>query len=566
MKEKKNILNLAMIILTFIFNVLLITTLELIVKIPINKFGFVFSVILTLIEMFFLLKKQNNKIKNIIINLGIFLIILFISIFVAGNICDCSFDGNTYHKTAIGQLKNGWNPFYESLKEFNQSEKNVVTMNRDQSLWTDHYAKGIWYFAANVYSITGNIESGKCLSLLIAVVTFIFAYTVFSNKFRKVLSILLSVLIAFNPVFISQFMTYYNDAILGNCIIILIFILTMIIDKDYESRKINNFILLGMTLVILINIKFTGFAYAGIYCLFYYIYTILNKEERKRNLKMFTITGIVAVIIGACIIGYPTYIKNTIEHGNPFYPLMGEGKIDIMINNTPTGFLEMNKIKRFTVSTFSKAYNTSNKGEKLYEFKLPFTFYADELSKAKNEDTRVGGYGVFFSGILLSSFISGLFALVVLIKKRKNIVQYIIPVIATTFLIIIFDECWWARYIPQLYLLPFIVLAMLEEIKKINIVKYIKYFILFFIVMNIYLSANIICYDMSTKYLENESAIEAMRNSKETVYVNIGRFTGSLFNIADNAKEYQIVSDGTVLEEYTMYEFLNEKVCIYVKE
>ena len=38
----------------------------------------------------------------------------------ASNVYDLSEDGNTYHKTAIGSLKNGWNPFYEDNYEFNK--------------------------------------------------------------------------------------------------------------------------------------------------------------------------------------------------------------------------------------------------------------------------------------------------------------------------------------------------------------------------------------------------------------------------------------------------------------
>ena len=41
--------------------------------------------------------------------------IVFICAVVSVNVYDFSYDGNTYHKTTIGLLKNGWNPIYQSF-------------------------------------------------------------------------------------------------------------------------------------------------------------------------------------------------------------------------------------------------------------------------------------------------------------------------------------------------------------------------------------------------------------------------------------------------------------------
>ncbi len=61
-------------------------------------------------------KKDNWKINIIAIVLGM---LLFVgTTFIEGKIYDFTADGNTYHKLAIGSMKNGWNPAYEDSKDF----------------------------------------------------------------------------------------------------------------------------------------------------------------------------------------------------------------------------------------------------------------------------------------------------------------------------------------------------------------------------------------------------------------------------------------------------------------
>jgi len=85
--------------------------------------------------------------------IGIFLII-------AGSIIDLSYDGITYHKTAVGALKNGWNPHEESIAVWARRQPGRSEYDH-YDLWVDHYPRGTWYIGAIFYCLTGNIESGK---------------------------------------------------------------------------------------------------------------------------------------------------------------------------------------------------------------------------------------------------------------------------------------------------------------------------------------------------------------------------------------------------------------------
>ena len=388
MNKNYNVLNFAIMILLLIFNVLFISTVELICTFPINPYGFILSLLFTIFEAFIILKKMNKPFKTIAISISLFVLLIFISILVSGNILDKSWDSNAYHKSAIGQLKNGWNPFYDTFYKPNSEIDDICLMQSREDIWTHHYPKGIWIFAANVYSLTNNIESGKCISILIAVLTFSFSYFYLSDKIKQTYNIILSLLIAINPVFFSQCMTFYNDGILGNCIIILIFTFLSIIENKSNKKNLYLYICLFITLVLLINIKFTGLVYAGIYSLCYYIYFLFSKNHRKKYLIDITIIGFLALIIGICFVGYPTYIKNTLDHHNPFFPLLGEGKVDIMTKNTPPYLLEMNRFERLLAVMFSKANLYQDTEFSVQSLKFPFTFSLDELTYSMYPDSR----------------------------------------------------------------------------------------------------------------------------------------------------------------------------------
>ena len=120
--------------------VLIITNLLFILKISITSFHLPIIYILSIILFIIYRKKENYK-KNSI-SIIIATIVFIISILSVGRIYDSTADGNTYHKLAVGALKNGWNPLYDH----NEAIKS----------WSLHYPKFIWIYGANLYSTFGN--------------------------------------------------------------------------------------------------------------------------------------------------------------------------------------------------------------------------------------------------------------------------------------------------------------------------------------------------------------------------------------------------------------------------
>ena len=559
MKNKKSFL-LALTIILFIFNILLLQTTLFIFKIGITKWNIVLSLITTIITSTIIMKKQQYKLKETIITLSTFIFILITSILISEQIYDTTYDSNTYHKAAIGALKNGWNPNYETIEEFNKSEKNNIKVTNTYSLWTDHYAKGYWIYAANIYKITNNIESGKSLYLLTIISTLLICYSILSTKFKKFISFMISSLVALNPITICQFCTYYNDGLLGNYLIIMLLSLTLIVNNKELINKKLSYLLYFLTLVILINIKFTGFAYAGIYSLIYYIYTLINKEKRKTELKKITLIGVISLILGLGLIGYSTYITNIKKHNNLFYPLYGTNRVDIMTNNAPKGLYETNRINRFLIANFGETYNRQNETQKEYKLKIPFTIKKEELKYYINPDVRIGGYGPLFSGMLLISII----LLIHSLKQTKEKNLYALPLIGTLSLIIILKDTWWARYLPQLYLIPIISIILFNTIKTTK-KKAINLIFISLLTLNSILVTGpqtLILLEQKIKIEKEFKKIKKI-SKKEELIITTNEFTGGIYNIHDKHNKIKIKSEIEDKNNYIEYTFMGPRVNIH---
>ena len=561
---RKNIIknysfDVGILIILFIFMIIFIDSILFIFNISISKINFIVALIFTFSFSIIYFVKKKNSIWDVIIKLLLFSILFLFSLFVARNTYDLSWDGNSYHKTAIGELKNGWNPLYERIEDFNSSEDNSLQLADTHDIWTNHYAKGQWIFAATIYDLTNNIESGKCINFLAIIAVLLIAFSYFISKISLLLSVIISFILALNPITIMQMFTYYNDLLVYSFIIIMLILMQNILDN--KDKQIN-YIALFLTLCILINIKFTGLAYAGIMMLIYYIFILIKREYRINHLKEMTILGVTTVLIGIVLIGSSTYVKNTFTNGNPLYPLFGENKVDIMTTNQPQVFLEMNRIEKFIYANFSESINLTAFQNQNPVLKIPFTYKHDELLQLSIPDLRIGGFGVLFGGILLLSIVILLIGLYFLyFKDRKLFARFFIIVCTLTLLILILEESWWARYMPQIYIIPVLAILILYIFRKrkVNLIL-----ITFLIITTIINTGIIVKYNTIPNYerfVEIKENLKTLKNNNEmTVYTT--DFNGAIYNIYDVNQNINVVNK---LDENTSFKFYYNNM-IYVLE
>lgn len=546
MKKMSNYLFfIAEFLLSFIFFNILVSSILFIFKQSITSINIIIALILSILLMVYTLKRNNYlKLKSIALTISISIIIIIISTFISGKIFDYSWDGNSYHKSTIGMLADGWNPVYETMNEFDKNRGISDNRSDSFSLWGEHYAKASHIYAANVMALTHNVESGKSINIISMAILALFILSLLLKKNTQLLfSLVFTIIVITSATISSQYLTNYVDILVYIYMFLLIYIF---ISFEQDKQNQNNLILIYiMTLSIIINIKFSSFGYAGIYCLGFYLWYILRlkKDKIKVFFNKFTMASVCAVILGVLVIGSSSYVKNYIEHGHPFYPIMGNGKVDIMTFNQPKSFEGKSAIEKFAIATFSKADNISYYDDAEPMYKIPFTVSLSELKLLSSCDLRISGNGLLFGGILIITIIVIIYKLPKLYNEDKKLfTTMIIPLVITIMLILAMQDIWWARYFPQLHFVNFIAIILLN-MDQTNKARIIKYLILILLIVN-----NLSIFGASTmkSYIytkeTNEEFKQVKRELQQNCKLNVETklFYGTFYSIRENLKEYNL--------------------------
>jgi hypothetical protein len=182
-------------------------------------------------------------------------------------------------------------------------------------------------------------------------------------------------------------------------------------------------------------------------------------RRRIAGLPAIWLTIGVAGLLGVFLVGYEPYLTNTLHYHHPFYPLYGSRDFNlefILDNQMPPNFESMNPVRRLAHSIFSPSQNDI--GVPTVGMKYPLALARSEIAAFARPDVRVGGWGPLFGAIVIVTAACwiGLF----FISRRIALVA--LGLIAAILAIaLINSEAWWARYSPQLWLIPVILLGAL---------------------------------------------------------------------------------------------------------
>ena len=364
-------------------------------------------------------------------------------------------------------------------------------------------------------------------------------YIIYKIFLKKYFSIIVSLIATINPIVISQMFSFYVDGLMGLLLYLVILNMYKFIKND-EDKLLK--IIIASLIIIISNVKFTGLAYCGVFCLGYYIYYVIKKLIGKEVKKVIrnTLYFVFVVIMAVMVVGSSSYVKNTLEHKNPFYPLMGKDKVDIMTALQPESFKNMSPIEKNFYSIFSKTADIGVFNNREPELKVPFTVELTELEQI-NYDTRIGGYGVFFSGIFIISLIIILFFTIDSIRKKDiSIIIYLIPIIITVLLMVFLTDSWWARYAPQLYLFVLISLLLFGKSKGI-LLEYVFCIFSIIILLNSVLCFNSFFYHKLQVSNQTKIELNVVRNEEIEIYLESQIYTGILANLEDKNIKYEIV-------------------------
>lgn len=544
--EGSRLYYISLFILLILSSVVIVPAILFTAKITISIFTTILSLILAITLYCYLTGINKKSLTCALIAILLIVAILFIS----GMIFDSSYDGMTYHKSAVGAMKDGWNPFFGSIDEWAMSNAERSGLNH-YGLWVDHYPKATWIIGASFYSITGNIETGKAFTILMMIVCFgMLSNLLIKHNFRKWQAYIVSLIAAVNPITLAQAFTYYNDGMLMLTLFVTIILLT---DLYYKMDN-KVLIILIANLIICVNMKFTGLAYAFVFCLGYAVLMIIKSRKQTGTYASLqkVIKSLTAIVFGVLIsvIFVSPYVTNFAEHGHPLYPLAGKEKIDIMEGNQPESF----KYRSSTVKIFYSIFSHSEdlKGTEINEpqLKAPFYVTSDDIAKLSVPDLRIGGFGVFFGPIAIISTIIIIIAIYhCFVYSRAFLPVLLMNSIVVGALMLFISESWWARYSGYFYGLIIMALIFLFDNYNRNIFRKSFFKLLLPIVFSILIFANTILFfpvnriQTSIRYTEEIKKLHEISQTDDIEVLfggELAPFTGIYNNLIDKGINFKV--------------------------
>jgi hypothetical protein len=483
----------------------------------------------------FILLWSELKIRNITV--GIFSIIpivlaLLTSYLLSALVYDITYDAQLYHQEGVIQLKEGWNPVYEVL------EPDV--WNDQPNLLLNHYSKATWIMSSVIYQITEKIEVSKMINLTALFASLFLTISVLSVYFKshnKGLIILLSFLVAFNPIALYFIFSFYVDGILASLLICLFCGLYYL----YHSNHFINFLLIFFTFVISFNTKFTASAFVLITIAIFWVLQLALLKSRKILLQNSLFFGF-TILMAIFFYGLNPYVFNTLDFNSPFYPLAGREKIDLLSQTTPEIYKNKNIVERLFISNFAKADDWS-KDSREVELKYPFTLEEYEL-KFFPPNPYSSGFGPLFSGVLIFCIPGSL--ILFLLNKKVFLITFFL-VLSLLFSVLIIRENWFARYIPQFFLLPFLILIPIIKFNKRLIPKLYIYAFVILLLLNLLIISNGFIKKTSDDNKDLREQLEEMRNQKQEVLVDFNDFRSNRIRLQESKIRYKEVGNETCL-------------------
>ena len=400
---------------------------------------------------------------------------ILISLIPSAAFYDLSWDGQWYHQRGVYAISQDWNPLSEPLRNFNDYSQN----------WVRHYAKGPWYIGASLTSLTGWIEFGKFITwpALVAALMAVTAAGLDAGLRRKN-AFALGILVALNPVVMSEMLSYLVD---GLMICFLACYVAALISSFHRPNALA--IVTGIAAMICsINSKFTGLVFLCFVCAGVGLYCLI----RRRDILLHYIgLNLLAMILGVVVWGYNPYVTNTLNRGNPFYPLMGSkeypslaarGQDPIELYETPHNMQNRNRFVRFGYALFGRPGGQPFLDGPDARLMYPFLFPIKDIALYRFHETRIAGFGPLFSGILLLSLIlavwgcmrSGPWPSLILLLSYLTLVTSLLISIHT----------WWARYGPQMWWFPILPIALVFWISRKRGPRFMAWILVLMLMIN----------------------------------------------------------------------------------
>lgn len=426
------------IVLLSITALLLVSVIGFLFDISLSSYHLPLSIFSGGAVVWFLNLKGNRIIFSISFLSSI--IIIAISIYLSSFFYDFSNDGLTYHQVAMAELHEGWNP--------------VLTPQHDNFKVQKHN-KGSYIIAGNIYKFTGNFVHGKALNFILFFGVLSFSIGVlflfpFLSRFQVVL---IAIGLCLNPVWSTEAALFFVDGQLYLALLSLVLALCYF----FMFQTPMSSLVVVATIILSYSFKLTGLIYTTIFLLSYLAIVSLFSQRRMTRFLFAILGG--ALILAVLILNYNPFVTNIYlnEDKSPF----GSGAEKSY--KRYTGFSMTDRVKAVVKSALMKPaniprashgyhYSAANVLENT-SMSSPFAFKFADIKKFAGLVARTGGYTQLFGVAMAIGFI--LIAMG-FIENRGPAIAVCFVLISFLISIIIFPYSYWFRYVPHIWILPFL--------------------------------------------------------------------------------------------------------------
>ena len=383
-----------------------------------------------------------------------------LSALLASRLIDLSFDGAAYHQPAIIALERGWNPLRgPPVMDWLAAEGNtpgwILAATADAGIWIDRYPKVASVLGACMSLATGQIPAAGWLQgFLLVVAALALGRGLRLSGVPAVPAGAIALVAALCPTALVQVPTRYVDGPLGSALLVLVGAGL----AWRQERRAGDLFAVLVAAGLLAGLKFSGAVYAVLL-----VPVILLLGLRRgapaaaewRAAALGVALGVVATL--------PTYAQNWLRHGHPFHPL---NVVVLMEGQAHPEFLALGRFEKLARSLTTLPGNAQDRmPERLGQLPRLWHFAA----VARHPDLRFNGFGPLLACGLAASALA-LAALLATARSRARLRAEgsTLLVLAGALLatVAIIPEAWWARYVPQLWLVPLLVAALAFQVAR----------------------------------------------------------------------------------------------------
>jgi hypothetical protein len=358
-------------------------------------------------------------------------------------------DADAYHRPAIMLMSQDWNPVFDATVE------NVASYAEPTGVFrfahVAYLPRGAWYFGLTLYDAFGFVEVADSLNVLLWLVSLrlVWAVSTIVGTLHELPRRVFTMVLASAPVVCSGMLGGSSDSAMYSLFLIAACSLTMHLQDGRRLWLVYAF----LAMAVLPSLKYTGVVVCMVLAAVFAVAALAKSWQGTRWANLSLVQGVVGAVFAAAlvsaVINFSPYLTNWARYGGPFYPIQSfDRRIELkdLITDDFTGMNDDAKRMGYW-SRVGYAYLSQSATLALWRT----VGGVEGFSPRFDVQGGVGGFGPFFrlgfvASLLLLPFV-----------RVGPLAPMLIAIIATTMAQPL-TYVGYARYVPQLYAFPLVVL------------------------------------------------------------------------------------------------------------